>query len=275
MLDRLIQKGLFDMKPCVVSILFCGDVMNNKRSKILAGVAAVVFSFGVLNIPFLKGNGVKPVQTDKLSFIPVKSKMVKSHKKQFSYSLSKFDKAAGLELEAELLKKIPSIMRTKAKPFIRPVIYLSRKHQVNPFWMLSIIWTESHFNPIARSHKGAQGLMQILPGTYRYMGKLMRRRKIAFAKVFINKKINPFFIDEKHFRNTPEFLKKLKHLEVGIYYLKHLKKRFNGNELHATVAYNMGPTWTRRMLRRRQPVGSDNQYVRKVTRAYKRLVLAI
>lgn len=263
------------MKQCVNFLKKEEDLKKENRLKIAIVAVATVASIGVLNIPFVFSTKGPKISTNELKALSIRSKVIRSHRKEFSYSFSKFDRAAGLRLEEQLLKKIPSIMRSKAKPYIRPVIYLSRKHKVNPFWMLSIIWTESHFNPIARSHVGAQGLMQILPGTYRYMTKLMRRRKISFAKVFVNKKLNPFFVDKNHFQNTEIFLKKLKHLEVGIYYLKHLKKRFRGNELYATVAYNMGPTWTRRMLRSRKAVGNDNQYVRKVTRAYNQLVRAI
>lgn len=271
----LKQMRIRGMKHCVNYLNKDMNSMELNRLKMIVVFIAVVFSFGILNIPFVfNSDNPLPNKSD-LRALSIKSKVIRSKRKEFSYSFAKFDQAAGLKLEAQLLKKIPSIMRSKAKPYIRPVIYLARKHKVNPFWMLSIIWTESHFNPIARSHVGAQGLMQILPGTYRYMSKIMRRRKISFAKVLINKKLNPFFVDRNHFKNNKVFLKKLKHLEVGIYYLKHLKKRFRGNELYATVAYNMGPTWTRRMLRSRKAVGNDNQYVRKVTRAYKQLVRAI
>ena len=53
--------------------------------------------------------------------------------------------------------------------------------------------------------------------------------------------------------------------------LKRLLKKFNYNHRLATVAYNMGPGWTRGRLRNNLPVGNRNEYLDKVQRAYKRI----
>ena len=43
---------------------------------------------------------------------------------------------------------------------------------------------------------------------------------------------------------------------------------FNNNHHHATVAYNMGPFWTKGQLRNNLPVGQDNHYLDKVLKNY-------
>ncbi len=47
-----------------------------------------------------------------------------------------------------------------------PMIYqAAKKHQLNPQVVAALIRQESAFNPRAKSHKGARGLMQLMPAT--------------------------------------------------------------------------------------------------------------
>jgi soluble lytic murein transglycosylase len=59
---------------------------------------------------------------------------------------------------------------------------------------------------------------------------------------------------------------------LGVFYLKNLLDRFDGNYKLATVAYNMGPTWVRRRLNAGAAVGHRNHYFNKVWRNYHRLM---
>jgi len=61
---------------------------------------------------------------------------------------------------------------------------------------------------------------------------------------------------------------KLRNLEVGIFYLKNLLEAFNDNHHYATVAYNMGPFWTKGQLKNNLPVGENNHYLNKVLKNY-------
>jgi soluble lytic murein transglycosylase-like protein len=47
----------------------------------------------------------------------------------------------------------------------------SRRHRIDPLLLLSIIWTESEFNPNATSYAGARGLMQVMPFHFRSVNR--------------------------------------------------------------------------------------------------------
>ena len=70
------------------------------------------------------------------------------------------------EAEAQMVALFPEKIQKKVKKVIRPVLILCEKHQLDPFWVLSVMWTESHFKHEALSKKGASGLMQLMPQTY-------------------------------------------------------------------------------------------------------------
>ncbi len=88
---------------------------------------------------------------------------------------------------------------------------LARRYNLDPALVMAVIQTESSFNPRAVSHKGAQGLMQIVPVTATHLGLK-----------------NPM---------DPEA-----NLRAGIRYLAQLKKAFKGDLVMVLAAYNAGPT---------------------------------
>ena len=69
------------------------------------------------------------------------------------------------EAESQIVQLFPPKIQKKVKRVIRPVLILCEKHQLDPFWVLSVMWTESHFQHESTSKKGARGLMQLMPGT--------------------------------------------------------------------------------------------------------------
>jgi soluble lytic murein transglycosylase len=97
------------------------------------------------------------------------------------------------------------------------MISSAQNHDVNPAWAFAIARRESAFKPDARSGVGAQGLMQLLPGTVNYL----ERRKVRRNKL-----------------NNPEY-----NLEMGNRYLNYLMNRMEGNHILATASYNAG--WRR------------------------------
>lgn len=63
------------------------------------------------------------------------------------------------------LQLVPDHLRTRAEKFRKEVEAYSDKYEIDPTLVLAIIHTESFFNPMAKSHANALGLMQIVPRT--------------------------------------------------------------------------------------------------------------
>lgn len=164
-------------------------------------------------------------------------------------SLSSIDKN---KLRSLLVSDVPSNVKERMTKYVDTALTYSAINKIDPLWVLSIIWVESHFKPKAKSSVGAAGLMQIMPKTGVYLNKL---QKIDLPlSVSYETSYDP-----------------IHNILLGSFYLKKLLKRFSGNYVYATVAYNMGPTYTRRRLKQRKSVGRRNQYLIKVRKAYQTL----
>ena len=118
-----------------------------------------------------------------------------------------------------------------AAAYERAIHDAARRHRVDPNLIKAVIHVESGFNPRALSPKGAQGLMQLMPGTARMMG---------VSNAFI-----------------PEW-----NIHGGTQYLARLLKRY-GNEAHALAAYNAGDVPVQR-YRGIPPYSETQNYVRRV-----------
>jgi soluble lytic murein transglycosylase-like protein len=99
-----------------------------------------------------------------------------------------------------------NIDRDGAEKLVREA---AERHHVDPALVRAVIETESNWNPTARSNKGAQGLMQLIPTT-----------AIRFG---VNDAFNP-----------------KQNVEAGVHYLRTLLERYNGNLDLALAAYNAG-----------------------------------
>jgi soluble lytic murein transglycosylase-like protein len=99
-----------------------------------------------------------------------------------------------------------SIDRDGAEKLVREA---AERHNVDPALVRAVIETESNWNPKAYSHKGAGGLMQLIPTTAQRFGAY---------DVF-----NP-----------------QQNVDAGVKYLKTLLQRYNGNLDLALAAYNAG-----------------------------------
>lgn len=172
------------------------------------------------------------------------------------------------DAEKQIVELFPSRIQGKVKKVIRPVLILCEKHQLDPFWVLSVMWTESHFKHEVTSKKGARGLMQLMPSTYMETMAFMRSRDIALesdkGEDYLRYQYGQAFYDMGY----TTLVSKLRNLEVGIFYLKGLLDAFNNNHYYATVAYNMGPYWTKSQLKNNLPVGKKNHYLNKVLKNY-------
>jgi soluble lytic murein transglycosylase-like protein len=84
------------------------------------------------------------------------------------------------------------------------------QHQVDGALIRALIHAESGFNPNARSHKGAYGLMQLMPDTARELG-------------------------------VSDVSAVHENIDGGVRYLANLLQQFRGDITLATAAYNAGP----------------------------------
>lgn len=179
-----------------------------------------------------------------------------------------FSTSTAEEAERRMVEVFPEKLQPKVNRIIRPVLTLCEKHQVDPFWILSVMWTESHFKFQVTSKKGARGLMQVMPITYAALIEEMHKVGIPMESDRGEEYLASMYPEAYQDVGYKILVSKLRNLEVGIYYLKTLLGSFNHNHFHATVAYNMGPTWTRERLRTNQPVAIKNHYLNKVMKAY-------
>ena len=98
------------------------------------------------------------------------------------------------------------------------------QNSLDPAWVYGLMRQESRFVDYARSQVGAQGLMQIMPATAKWIARQMGLDKKAHAKV-----------------GEPEA-----NIRFGTFYLKRLYDDLNGSAVLATAGYNAGPGRARR-----------------------------
>lgn len=172
--------------------------------------------------------------------------------------LSRIREMSVAEFEEMILKDTPYNLRERLRLYLPLALKMSEHYQVDPFWVVAIMWTESHFNPHAVSYVRAQGLMQVMPATGTYLiRKMARRQTMSDLTPMIGLKARELPLKDP-----------VLNIELGTYYLSYLLEKFQGSHRLATVAYNMGPNGVMRRLRRQLPTGVRNLYLNKVRRSY-------
>jgi len=114
---------------------------------------------------------------------------------------------------------------------------------------------ESALNPLARSHAGARGLMQLMPGTAKQTA-----REVGLS-----------------YSSRDQLYQPAVNIRLGSAYLGSLLERYQGNRIMAIAAYNAGPHRVDRWLDESRP-GSMAAWVETIpfreTRGYVKNVLA-
>lgn len=108
--------------------------------------------------------------------------------------------------EVEIPLDIPS---SGDKELDRLIYEVAQRHSVDPRFIHAVIWQESKYKNEARSHAGAQGLMQLIPATAERFG-------------------------------CDDVFDPADNIEAGTKYLRWLLKRFDGNVELALAGYNAG-----------------------------------
>lgn len=105
---------------------------------------------------------------------------------------------------------IPADIPTSGDAQLDRIIFeAGQKQGIDPRFLHAVIWQESKYKLKARSHAGAQGLMQLMPDTAKRFG-----------------------CDDPH---DP-----VENIQAGTKYLSWLLKRFDGNVELALAGYNAG-----------------------------------
>lgn len=112
----------------------------------------------------------------------------------------------------------------------------AKAHNVDPLLVQSVIQVESNYNHYAVSPKGAEGLMQLMPGTARMLG--------------VTNSFDP-----------------AENIEAGVKYLRYLQNVYRDDRL-ALAAYNAGPKAVDR-YKGAPPYAETQDYVNQVGQRYR------
>ena len=116
------------------------------------------------------------------------------------------------------------------------ILTASGRHSVDADLIRAVIKTESDFNAGARSHKGAMGLMQLMPDTARL-------------------------------HNVVDAYNPVENVEGGVRHLRMLLDRYRNNLELSLAAYNAGSAAVEK-YRGIPPFAETREYVRRVLRFY-------
>lgn len=109
----------------------------------------------------------------------------------------------------------------------------AKKVGVDTGWLMSMARQESGFSPLAQSHKGALGVLQLMPATAK---KVARKNHLSYSRSRL------FEADYN--------------IQLASLYLQEMLETFDYNYILATAAYNAGPTRVREWLSLR-PIDDD------------------
>ena len=180
-------------------------------------------------------------------------------RRKYLYLLLSF--AAVLLIGVYLLWSSASFQRQYVYPFPdRETVedYADRYH-VDPYLAAAVIRTESKFQDSVHSHRGAIGLMQLMPDTAQWIASQLDDASYSVEAI-----------------HEPE-----RNIRYGIWYLRSLQREFDGNDVLALAAYNAGRGNVQDWIRENGwpadfhdidaiPYQETREYVRKVLKAEKK-----
>ena len=146
---------------------------------------------------------------------------------------------------------LDDIARRFPMPFDVHLEFNAKKNNIDLAWAFAIVRRESSFMPDAASGVGALGLMQVLPGTARYLEK----KKVSRTTLF-----NPG-----------------ENVALGTRYMRYLLDKMHDNPILATASYNAGWRRVKKWLPETEPMPIDlwiETIPYKETRNYVKAVLA-
>ena len=151
---------------------------------------------------------------------------------------------------SERLRAVRSVLDTVTRGkrdsarLSRQIVTECEKAQFDPMFVAAVIKSESFFNELARSNKGAVGLMQIMPATGKYLEK---------------------FRSEVDWPTPAKLTDAGYNIHLGVTYLKQLEEMYGGNRVLTLIAYNWGPGKLDRAIRSGRGVPAETvRYALKI-----------
>lgn len=137
------------------------------------------------------------------------------------------------------------------------IVKYSHEYDLDPNFVAAVIKTESNFENDAVSHRGAYGLMQIMPDTADWINYQMGNKEISYDRLY-----------------DPEI-----NIKMGCWYLDNLSLEFNGDLSLILAAYNGGRGNVQKWLKDEEfskdgenlhniPFKETREYVEKVDKNY-------
>jgi soluble lytic murein transglycosylase-like protein len=117
------------------------------------------------------------------------------------------------------------------------IVDSSRRYRIDPLLIYAQMHQESSFKLRARSHKGASGLMQLMPATARRFG-------------------------------VTSIYDPRQNIDAGVKYMRWLLDNFNQDVVLALAGYNAGEGAVMKYGRRVPPYRETQEYVRRITARY-------
>jgi soluble lytic murein transglycosylase len=146
--------------------------------------------------------------------------------------------------------RVPDVVMRTVYPlrYEETIRKASEKNGIDPAFVAAVIYTESRFRPEVESHKGAYGLMQLLPQSAVYI-----QRKSGIEGDYRDPKVN---------------------IRLGTWFLGYLNDRYEGDERLMLAAYNSGEgsveAWTSEEgfdIEKDIPYKETRQYVNRALEA--------
>lgn len=130
---------------------------------------------------------------------------------QYSFIQSIIEEMRATLSSSSMLNLAPGqTLQARASQFDDMINAVAQENLLDPSLLKAVVHAESGFSPVAESHVGAKGLMQLMDATARGLG------------------VTDSFDPEQN-------------LEGGAKFLRQLLNRFDGDEVRALAAYNAGP----------------------------------
>lgn len=174
-------------------------------------------------------------------------------REQFLSQMSALDRRRfeqDVRFVAELVEERRSsrVRESDVRTIAEAIVRVSYEHNYDPLLVTAVIEAESTFNRFAQSHKGAVGLMQLLPSTGKYISGKASRSWDGSGR-----------LTEADYN-----------IRLGVAYLQYLEKMFRGDRELALVAYNWGPGKVLEVNRNRAMIPSGpRSYAKKIMKNHK------